>query len=47
MSLEAVVLHLVVWLPLMGAILIGIVGGMDQRAPRRWALGEMIITLGL
>jgi NADH-quinone oxidoreductase subunit M len=47
MSLEAILLHLVVWLPLIGAILIGILGGTDQHAPRRWAAGVMLVTLAL
>src|SRR5262245_33866101 len=47
MSLEAILLHLVVWLPLIGAILIGVLGGTDQQAPRRWAAGVMLVTLAL
>ena len=37
MSLETLMLQLVVWLPMLGAILIGIIGGGSIGAPRRIA----------
>src|SRR5215216_3742668 len=47
MSLETLVLQLVVWLPMLGAILIGIIGGGSIGAPRRIAAIITIATLGL
>src|SRR5215212_12158661 len=47
MSIDAAVLQLIVWLPLLAAVLIGLVGGLDARLPRRIALAVSFITFAL
>src|SRR6185295_7938619 len=47
MSTEAISLQLVVWLPLIGAVLIGILGSGDQQMPRRIAMVMSVVTLVL
>jgi len=47
MSLETLILQLVVWLPMLGAVLTGIIGGGSIGAPRRIAAIITIATLGL
>ena len=47
MSTEAIALQLVVWLPLIGAVLIGVLGSGNLYMPRRIAMVISVLTLGL